>query len=316
MINPVRTPARLILTHGGALSNLPLFLALDAGLLAARGVRVEAPGLDGFGATTRRLRDRTAAVGTTGFTQPLADVDSPDPLVIVAGSGLRGMAVIGRPGSTLATVSGTVVTFADDPMEVLLLDVLEHYDLTERVTVWPMTSLAAATEALRSGEVEAITMVEPWSAMLLADGFSLLSDGTDVWGPVYPDTVLVTRRSFLEREPDAVAAVIAAMREAEHWIGQDPDGALAAVADRFPLFSRAQLRAGLARQPPGIDLRGIEDAILGRWSSVRRLAGLPPAPMPSDLMDLRCLAAVIAAESPSSPSKSPLSPSKRYAHVH
>ncbi len=299
----------MILTHGGALSNLPLFLAIDAGLLAARGLDAAAPALDGFSSTASRLRDGTADIGTTGFTQVLADADDADPLVIVAGSGIRGMALLGRPGTDLGTLEGAVGTFADDPMQVLLDDIVRRHGLAARIELRPMGSLAAAAEALLSGELRAVTTVEPWISRLVAAGATVLGDGADVWGEDYPDTVLAARRSTVEARPREVEAVISAMLEAERAIVADPDGALAAVAHRFPPFSPAELRAGLAGQPPRVDLRGLEGTILDRWPTVRRLAGRPVGAPPPGLLDFTRLAAVRAREAP-------MSNLERMTHVH
>lgn len=284
----------MILTHGGALSNLPLFLALDAGLMAARGLDVTAPKLDGFGSTAERLRDGKADLGTTGFTQVLADADDPDPLVIVAGSGIRGMAIMGRPGTDLGSLSGAVGTFADDPMQVLLADEVARNGVADRIEIRLLSSLAEAAGALADGTLAAVTTVEPWIGRLAGQGFAVLSDGTGVWGGDYPDTVLVTRRSTLEARPEAISAAIAAMLEAEALIAADPDHSLAAVAHRFPSFSPAELRAGLAGQPPRVDLRGLEETILARWPTVRRLAGRPDGPPPPGLIDLTCLAEALS----------------------
>ena len=299
----------MILTHGGALSNLPLFLALDAGLVAARGLDVTAPALDGFGSTASRLRDGTADLGTTGFTQVLADADDADPLVIVAGSGLRGMAIVGRPGTVLDALSGPVGTFADDPMQVLLSDAVARHGLGDRIEVRFLSSLAEAAGALAAGTLSAVTTVEPWIGRLVGQGFALLSDGTDLWGRDYPDTVLVGRRSTVAARPEAVTAVIAAMLDAEALVARDPDGALAAVAHRFPTFSPAELRAGLAGQPPRVDLGGLEAAVLGRWPTVRRLAGRPDGPPPPGLIDLTCLAAALCRTGRASAPE-------RISHVH
>ena len=299
----------MILTHGGALSNLPLFLALDAGLMAARGLDVEAPKLDGFGSTVARLRDGTADLGTTGFTQALADADNLDPLVIVAGSGLRGMAVVGQPGLEIGSLSGVVGTFAHDPMQVLLADEIARNGLGDRVEIRLMSSLAGAADALAAGTLAAITTVEPWIGRLAGQGFAVLSDGTAVWGGDYPDTVLVARRSTLDARPEAVTIAIAAMLEAESLIAADSDRALALVAHRFPSFSPAELRAGLAGQPPRVDLRGLEATVLARWPTVRRLAGRSDGLPSPGLIDLTCLAdALSQAEQAFTP--------ERMSHVH
>lgn len=285
----------LQLTHGGALSNLPLFLALDAGLFAARGLALEAPALSGFGSTAVRLRRGEAVLGTTGFTQVLADAALADPLVLVAGSGLRGMAVLGQPEMRdAAGLCGTVLTFDDDPMAVLVRDVMEHHAVSPRVTLRFASSLVEAADALRRREVAAITTVEPWISRLRSEGFGLLSDGTDVWGAEYPDTVLVAHRSFVDREPQMLVSIIAAMLEAEAMILHDAGEALRVIAYRFPLFSLPELQLGLAGQPPRVDLRGLESSVLGRWASVRSLAGLPAAPVPAGLIDFSCLAEAVS----------------------
>lgn len=288
----------LIFTHGSALSNFSLFLAIDAGLIEAHGVEVTAPALDGFASTASRLRDGTAEIGTTGFTQVLADAESPDPLVIVAGSGVCGMALLGRPKTALSDVRGVVGTFSDDPMEVLLADELAHHGIENRVVVRHLTSLVEAADALLSGAVDVITTVEPWISKLVEKGCSLLSDGTEVWGSRYPDTVLVARRSTAVAKHDQIISVISAMLEAERMILDDPDSALAVVAHRFPLFTHMELLAGFAGQPPCVDLRGLEGTILNRWSTVRKLAGLPDRAPPAGLIDFTCLVAALARETP------------------
>ena len=236
-----------------------------------------------------RLRGGTADLGTTGFTQALADSGEADPLVIVAGSGLRGMAIVGQPGITLADLSGPVGTFADDPMQVLLADELARHGLADRVEIRLLSSLAEAAAALADGTLGAVTTV--------------------VWGGDYPDTVLVARRSTVTSRPEAISAAIGAMLDAEALIAADLDAALAAVAHRFPSFSPSELRAGLAGQPPRVDLRGLEAVILARWPTTRRLAGRPGGPPPLGLIDLTCLADALARAD-----RAPIP--ERKSHVH
>lgn len=287
----------LKLTHGSALSNLPLFLALDRDLFADVGLRVAVSPLTAFSATVSRLRDGSADLGTTGFTQALADADSADPLVIVAGSGLCGMALLGQHGTTAASLAGaTIGAFADDPMQALLEDVLSRHALTDRVFVRFMPSLVEAARQFRQGEIAALTIVEPWISRLVREGAVVLSDGTDVWGPTYPDTVLVSPRSLVEGRPEVVTGVIRAMLRAQRIIEDHPRVALAMVAHRFPGFSLDELETGLVRQPSQVDLRGLEPAILGRWPTVRNLQGKPSSTPPASLIDFRCLEAALAAE--------------------
>lgn len=289
----------LKLTHGSALSNLPLFLALDRDLFADVGLRVAVSPLTAFSATVSRLRDGSADLGTTGFTQALADADSADPLVIVAGSGLRGMALLGQRGMTAAGLAGrTIGAFADDPMQALLEDVLSRHALTGGVFIRFMPSLVEAARQFRQGEIAALTIVEPWISRLAREGAVVLSDGADVWGPSYPDTVLVAPRSLIDRRPEVVTGVIRAMLRAQRIIENQPRAALATVAHRFPGFSLDELEAGLARQPSQVDLRGLEATILARWPTIRNLQGKTSSTPPAGLIDLRRLEAALEAEAP------------------
>lgn len=289
----------LKLTHGSALSNLPLFLALDRDLFADVGLRVAVSPLTAFSATVSRLREGSADLGTTGFTQALADADSADPLVIVAGSGLRGMALLGQRGMTAAGLAGrTIGAFADDPMQALLEDVLSRHALTGGVFIRFMPSLVEAARQFRQGEIAALTIVEPWISRLAREGAVVLSDGADVWGPSYPDTVLVAPRSLIDRRPEVVTGVIRAMLRAQRIIENQPRAALATVAHRFPGFSLDELEAGLARQPSQVDLRGLEATILARWPTIRNLQGKTSSTPPAGLIDLRRLEAALEAEAP------------------
>lgn len=293
---------KLVLVHGSALSNLPLFVAAAGGYFARHGLSVHVPTFDAFSSTVTMLRSGAADLGTSGFTQALADGGGADPLRIVAGSGVRGMALVGRSGSGRKLAGCVIGTFADDPMEVLLHDILDAAGLVwSQVPRRYFESLATAVAALRDGRIDALTVVEPWIARLRGEGFEVISDGTDIWGPVYPDTVLVARASFLAAQPEVVDATLAAMLDAQDEIVRDPGAALRVAAQFYPGFSIDELRAGLAGQPPMIDIRALAPVIAARLPTVRILG---QGNTPGDgmrAMDFTRLTAVLAVRPASSP---------------
>ena len=99
----------------------------------------------------------------------------------------------------------------------------------------------------------------------------MLCDGLHAWGGEYPDTLLVARKSFLEAHPEIVAAALRAMLDAQKAIEGDPREALRATAHRYPDFSLDELLAGVAAQPPVIDIRPLSRCILARAASLEAL---------------------------------------------
>ncbi|WP_244831182.1 ABC transporter substrate-binding protein [Caballeronia sp. TF1N1] len=282
---------KLLLAHGGALSNLPLFVAIDTGLLEARGLHAEAPELAEFKSTAALLRTGAAQLGTTGFTQALVDHALPDPLRIVGGSGKLGMALVGQGGLTVEALRGQRVgTFADDPMEALLYDALRIYGVgMSEVECVHFGSLTAAAGDLLAGRIAALTLVEPYISRFVAQGFDVLCDGIEAWGGDYPDTLLVARESFLVAQPDIVREVLAGMLEAQALIERDPHAALRASAHRWPEFSHDELLAGMARQPSDVDIRPLRASVLARASALEALGRMRITPRLSDIFALDLL---------------------------
>lgn len=282
---------KLLLAHGSALSNLALFVAVDTGLFERHGLDVEAPHFAEFSSTATLLRSGAAELGTTGFTQALVDHARPDPLRIVGGSGKLGMALMGQPGLGMTGLRGQPVgTFADDPMEVLLHDALQVNGMIpadiERV-LYP--SLAQATEDFMNGRIAALTVIEPWISRFERQGYARLCDGLQAWGGEYPDTLLVTRKSFLERHPEVVSAALRAMLDAKLAIEQTPREALRASAHRWPDFTFDELLAGVAAQPPIIDIRSMRDCIRDRAATLETLGLMKITPALDDIFSFDLL---------------------------
>lgn len=283
----------ILLTHGCSLSNLPLFVAAGAGLFAEEGLEVEVPHFTSLSSTSEVLSTGAAQLGTAAFVEPLIAFGKPNSPVMVGGSGLMGISLLATPSVTeAAALKGHAVgTFRGDPLEVLLYDVitaagLEYKDLDLRY----LDDIYGALEAFERGELAAITLAEPHASRLRDRGAIELSDGTELWGNPFPDTVLVAARSFLQQRPDLVSAALRAMLRAETVIAADPRAALDHARRYFPGFDLDELARAARRQPPRVDIRTLVPTVFGRWSSLQALALVPrDAEVPRDAIALELL---------------------------
>jgi ABC-type nitrate/sulfonate/bicarbonate transport system substrate-binding protein len=288
------THAPLRLARGGALSNLPLLVAMARGLLPGPDVRqallpaITAPD------ALRVFRDGEADAGTVAFTLPMVEED----VVVLAGSGLGGLAVLVSPAiGTWEDLAGRRVgTLRGGPLEVLLAEYLVRAGLDlAAVDLRHFETLPGLLEALDRGELEAGTMVEPFSTRLAASGrWRRLGDGTDLWGPRYPDTVFVARRRLCAEARPLLVAVIRAMRRAQAWIESAPAEAVAAVAPGTYGPAAGEALAALHRMPPEVDIRDLGPFFPARARTLRRLGYIDREP--PEMLDFSLLEEAMATE--------------------
>jgi NitT/TauT family transport system substrate-binding protein len=275
--------SRITLTHGCSLSNLPLFVAEAAGLFEAEGLDVEVPRFTTLSSTSDIIASGVSELGTVAFTEPLIDAGRDNPPIIVGGSGLMGITVMAQPEITDAgQLKGRKAgTFRRDPLEVLLHDVLAVHGLGfDDLEIVYLDDIEDALAEFENGTIDAITLAEPHATRVARNGAVMLSDGTELWGDPFPDTVLVATTEFLESRPEQVSAALRAMIRAEAMIAADPGGTLDHAARHYPGYDRADLEAGARRQPPCIDICHLEPAIYERWDSLQSLGLVPRSDQP------------------------------------
>ena len=251
--------SRITLTHGCSLSNLPLFVAEAAGLFEAEGLDVEVPRFTTLSSTSDIIASGVSDLGTVAFTEPLIDASRDNPPIIVGGSGLMGITVMAQPEITDAgQLKGRRAgTFRRDPLEVLLHDALAVHGLGfGDLEIVYLDDIEDALAEFENGTIDAITLAEPHATRVARNGAVLLSDGTELWGDPFPDTVLVATARFLESRPEHVSAALRAMIRAEaDDFAADPGGMLDHAIRHYPDYDRADLETGARRQPPCVDIR-------------------------------------------------------------
>lgn len=280
----------IVLTHGLSLSNLPLLVAEGRGFFEDEGLVVEVPQLTSVASTATLLFEGKAHLGTAAFTHPFIGFNRQDPPVMVAGSGLTGISLLSQPEITeTGMLKGKrVATFRSDPMELLAYEKLRQAGLAfSDVDLHYIDDLQEALRLFKAGEYAAVTVVEPHSYRLRKAGAVELSNGTDLWGKTFPDTVLISSSSFLAARPEAVEGTLRAMFKAEDYIKEDLEGSLSYVLDHYSGFSMEELVAGAKNQPPCTDIRQFIPMMLERWPTLQALKLVPEgAPIPRQALEL------------------------------
>jgi len=288
--------APLVLTHGCSLSNAVLFVADGLDLFAEEGLDVVVPSFDELGGTEGLLL-RGSGIGTAPFSAALCSALEPDPLVAVAGSGLLGLYLVARrewveDGSPLPARLGT---FQGDPLEVLAREVLGAMQVPESaLRVCYLATMAEALQAIADGAVDLVTVAEPFAGRLSSGELVVLSDGTEVWGERFPDTVLVVRRSMLAAHPELVVGVVRSLLRAKAAIEEDPIVALGSIRGRFPGFSTDELVEAVRRQPPCVDISDLTGWFAERWPGIVAAGLARPGPFPAWTLDFEPLALAVA----------------------
>ncbi|HBY97372.1 MAG: ABC transporter substrate-binding protein [Ardenticatenaceae bacterium] len=265
----------LTMTHGLALSNLPVFIAQEYGLYRQAGVEVtllrpsRAPDVVNF------LRQGEAAMASCAFTSLMPLYEEGRSIRIVAGAGVLGLFVLGQ-----AQVGGwddlrgrQAATLRMDPLEILLYESLTAHGVPyESLQVRYLSNPRELSQAFTEREVEVVTHVEPYATQLIRDhGAKILSNGTDRWGASYPDCVIAARVELLQERPEVVKAVLRALLRAQAAIEHDLAAACEAVAGRYYPASAGDLLQAAASMPPGVDIRDQGEVILGRGAAMAAL---------------------------------------------
>ena len=141
------------------------------------------------------------------------------------------------------------------------------------VDVRYMNTSPELAQAFIAGAIDAICHIEPYATQCVQAraGASVLSDGTDLYGPGYSDCVLAARVPLLESNPDAVKAVIKSLMEAQAQAEADIETALADTVGAYYKTTMEAARDASAKQPIVVDQRDQTQFIIERGVSMSEL---------------------------------------------
>ncbi len=294
----VKAETTLKATHGSGLCNLGFFLAKKRELAKADGVNLDFVITPTNADIVTLFGSGQVDMSVIPYSNFLTLYDAGAPVKIVAGAGVDGCIVIAREGiKTAADLKGkTLGTFQADTLEVLPYDYLKKAGLSFKdVKVRYFNTSPELAQAFTAGAVDAICHIEPYATqcLTLRKGSTILSDGSDVYAKNYSDCVLAVRTPLIEKNPQAVKAVIKAMFTAQGQAEKDIDGALKDTVGSYykTTFEAAKLAA--SKQPIMIDQRNNTQFILDRSQSMKEL-GYVKKLAPRQSIDWSLLEKVIA----------------------
>ena len=270
-------------THGTGFCNLPLFLSHARQTAMEDGLELQFVNTPTFAEHVTFLGTGQVDVGGLPYTSFVALYAAGAPVKIVAGSGIEGCAIISQPGldSAEKLKGKTLGTFQLDTLEVLPYDYLKAngVDMSE-VNVRYVGNTPEAVEAFKAGALDWICTIEPYATSLLeeVEGSHLLSDGKDIYGPLYTDCVLCARDSLIAENPDAIKALIKAMMKSQLAFEQETQGVLDEVVGVYYKTSMENAVIGSTKQPPMVDQRSNTDFILGRTDSLKEMGYIKEKP--------------------------------------
>ncbi|GAA5234200.1 hypothetical protein GCM10025795_24640 [Verticiella sediminum] len=263
-------------THGTGLCNLAFFLVEKQGLAQPDGVDLR------FVVTPTNADIATlfgagqVDMSVLPYSNFLTLYDAGAPVKIVAGAGVEGCILVAREGiQSAADLRGkTLGTFQADTLEVLPYDYLRKADMSFKdVKVRYFNTSPELAQAFINGAVDAMCHIEPYATRALEErkGSTVLSDGRDLYHNLYSDCVLAVRTPLLERNPQAVKAIIKAMFQAQASVENDVDAALRETVGSYYKTSFEAAKLAASKQPVMVDQRNNTQFILERGQSMREL---------------------------------------------
>jgi NitT/TauT family transport system substrate-binding protein len=205
---------------GYSMTTAPMSFALKKGIFKKHGIDLTLVYVDGGPTLTQAVVGGSVDIGQNGYTPVAAAAVAGADLVFIGGisnklpfqlvvkneiknaADLKGKKIaISRYGSS----TDTAATFAVENLGLKRTD----------VSILQLGGEGTRTAAMLSGQIDASLEQYPRTAELMEQGYHVLVDVTGVAGD-YPNTSYVTRRSFVEKNPDTIKRFMAAISEGIH----------------------------------------------------------------------------------------------------
>lgn len=288
-------------THGTGLCNCPFFIVKEKAFGKEDGIALDFVSTPTNADIAALFGAGVVDVSVVPYTNFMTLYDAGAPVKIVAGSGVQGCVIVAQAGINSARdLKGkTIGTFQADTLEMLPFDYLKKAGMSfADVKVRYFGTSPELAQAFIGGSIDAMCHIEPYATQALTSrkGAVKLSDGTDVYGPLYTDCVLAVRSKLIQENRPAVKALIKAMMMAQHFEETERESAIKMTTPKyFKTTFEAALDAS-TKQPGMIDQRKNEGFILDRAQSLKDLRYIKTLPT-TDIFDWTMLNEVIAENS-------------------
>jgi NitT/TauT family transport system substrate-binding protein len=293
--------ARLVLAVGGksALHHLPLTIAEQLGYFRAEGLELEISDVQTSLRATQAVSSGAAQVCASAFEQVLglqaknqwfqAFVVQARTPQIAFGVSTRSMPNYKTPADLKDKKIGIVQTEAASYMVVNWVLARARLSPNE-VNLLEFSGTASALAALRSGQIDAISYVDPVMTMLEQKGdIKIVADtrtlkgATEVFGGAMPSASLFAPIEFIQKNPNTCQALANAMVHSLKWLQTaGPSDMINTVPESYLLGDRALYLASFNKiresiSPDGMmpdDGPSIALAAFGQYDAALRLARL------------------------------------------
>lgn len=219
------------------------------------------------------------------WTRVAASAGTPNPLVVLCGSGHEEAALVVRRGMELTDVQKVAVPLRGGMKDLTAMALLESLGWKDRELVRQPSGDGAIISLFAQG-ADAASMVEPYATAMEQLGVgSIVRHTGDIWKGA-PGCSLCCTRAQIDRDPDLVQRVVNAFVRGGVFARERPDEC-ARIAARFIGINPDFIRKALDRNRPELEAIRNAGAIEQILGLMMRLGYLETEPR--DFIDLRFL---------------------------
>ncbi len=230
---------------------LPLYVAMDEGLFAKRGLEVQkvtaGGGAQGVAAVIGGHADFSLQDPMTSVLANLKGASLVNVAMVVAGVPVWMVAPPDSPIKSLDDLKGKSVSTAMPPSTstYLLQNLLKSKGLSnvKLDTVAIGTELAPVT----AGRSAAATLYQPQVEQALASGYRIVHDFAKQYDGVYAFSTITTAKSTVQNKPQVVQSFVSAIGDAEKLMQTSPQVAYRVAVAQFPAMEKSVVEAAVKR---------------------------------------------------------------------
>lgn len=227
--------------HMVALDMAPLFVGKESGCFAKYGLDVDLVFFPNPGDNNAALAGGAIDFSTNAFTLPFFAANSGVPIKVIAAAGGWGVVqVVAQKDTGLHSIADIkayiasgkpklkIATLQGDTLELILTRAFakEGIDPSQVDFVY-FNDLLAMVEAFRSGQVDILSHIKPYTTEMIADkGATVLTTDAQTWTTHTPNTVVSVLQSTLDKRPEVVKSYLEGLECGAEIINDTPEKAV------------------------------------------------------------------------------------------
>lgn len=192
--------------------------------------------------------------GTFGIAAAVLGAAAGEPIVVIASMCNRGMGIIAKAGSGIATVKDLkgkrVGLWPGSTQEVFALERMRMEGLSIKDITPVRISFSEMHIALARGDIDAYVGAEPAPGVSLSTGVGTLVEYPYSTEMGSLNMVLGTHRDTIEHNPDLVRTMLQIHRKASEFAATNPDAVIAMAVQKL-----GQKKAALLISIPNVELK-------------------------------------------------------------